>query len=181
MERATEWHGTAAARAAVPAPAARAATHPRDAAVPAAAHAGAAVRRLLLALFVIFLVFPALLMTLAYWSAEIPDPAAVQTNQIATITASDGTTVLAKVVPPEGNRTPVPLSDVPQPVRDAMLSAEDRNFYTNPGYSASAFLRAARDNVLSRDDAGAGRRSPSSTSRTPSSAPNAPCRARCGS
>ncbi|WP_280275413.1 transglycosylase domain-containing protein [Nocardia wallacei] len=114
------------------------------------------VRRLLLALFVIFLVFPALLATLAYWSAEIPDPAAVQTNQIATITASDGTTVLAKVVPPEGNRTPVPLSDVPQPVRDAMLSAEDRNFYTNPGYSASAFLRAARDNVLSRDDAGGG-------------------------
>ncbi len=114
------------------------------------------VRRLLLALFLIFLVLPALLMTLAYWSAEIPDPAAVQTNQIATITASDGNTVLAKVVPPEGNRTPVPLSDVPQPVRDAMLSAEDRNFYTNPGYSTSAFLRAARDNLLGRDDAGGG-------------------------
>ncbi|MBF6176241.1 transglycosylase domain-containing protein [Nocardia blacklockiae] len=114
------------------------------------------VRRLVLALFLIFLVLPALLLTLAYWSAEIPDPAAVQTNQIATITASDGTTVLAKVVPPEGNRTPVPLSDVPQPVRDAMLSAEDRNFYTNPGYSASAFLRAARDNMLARDDAGGG-------------------------
>ncbi|GAB2684419.1 transglycosylase domain-containing protein [Nocardia thraciensis] len=114
------------------------------------------VRRLLLALFLIFVVLPALLVTLAYWSAEIPDPTAVQSKQIATITASDGSTVLSKVVPPEGNRTPVPLSDVPVGVRDAMLSAEDRNFYTNPGYSTSAFLRAARDNVLGHDDAGGG-------------------------
>ncbi len=114
------------------------------------------VRRLLLALFLIFIVLPSLLVTLAYWSAEIPDPAAVQSNQIATITASDGSTVLSKVVPPEGNRTPVPLSDVPVRVRDAMLSAEDRNFYTNPGYSTSAFLRAARDNMLGHDDAGGG-------------------------
>ncbi len=114
------------------------------------------VRRLLLALFLIFFVLPALLLTLSYWSAEIPEPAAVQTNQIATVTASDGSTVLAKVVPPEGNRTPVPLSDVPQPVRNAMLSAEDRNFYTNPGYSTEAYARAARDNLLGHDDAGGG-------------------------
>jgi len=46
------------------------------------------------------------------------------------------------------------LSDVPQPVRDAVLSAEDRNFYSNPGYSTSGFLRAARDNVLGREDRG---------------------------
>ncbi|MBF6328921.1 penicillin-binding protein [Nocardia transvalensis] len=95
-------------------------------------------------------------MVLAYWSADIPDPTAVQTNQIATVTASDGTTVLARVVPPEGNRTPVPLSDVPQWMRDAMLSAEDRDFYRNPGFSAEAFVRAARDNIMGRDDAGGG-------------------------
>ncbi|WP_406268098.1 penicillin-binding protein [Nocardia sp. NBC_00881] len=113
-------------------------------------------RRLLLALFILFGVVPALMSVLVYWSAEIPDPAAMQTNQAATILAADGSTVIAKVVPPEGNRTPVPLSDVPRPVRDAVLSAEDRNFYTNPGYSSSGFLRAVRDNVLGRDDAGGG-------------------------
>ncbi|WP_438804547.1 transglycosylase domain-containing protein, partial [Nocardia alni] len=117
---------------------------------------GQRIRRLLLALFLIFVAIPALLLALAYWSAEIPDPAAVQTHQIAIITADDGTTVLAKVVPPEGNRTPVPLSDVPVPVRQAVVSAEDRTFYTNPGYSTQAFLRAARDNLLGRDDAGGG-------------------------
>ncbi|MGY1930052.1 transglycosylase domain-containing protein [Nocardia gipuzkoensis] len=114
------------------------------------------IRRLLLALFILFGVVPALLSVLAYWSAEIPDPSAVQANQIATILAADGSTVIAKVVPPDGNRMPVPLSDVPQPVRDAVLSAEDRNFYTNPGYSTSGFLRAVRDNLLGKDNAGGG-------------------------
>ncbi|MEV5840315.1 transglycosylase domain-containing protein [Nocardia sp. NPDC052112] len=113
-------------------------------------------RRLLLALFVTFVAVPSLLFVLVYWSAEIPDPDAVQTNQIATILAADGTTVIAKVVPPDGNRIPVPLAQVPKPVRDAVLSAEDRNFYTNPGYSTSGFLRAARDNLFGREDAGGG-------------------------
>lgn len=113
-------------------------------------------RRLLLALFITFVAVPSLLFVLVYWSAEIPGPDSVQTNQIATILAADGTTVIAKVVPPDGNRIPVPLSEVPKPVRDAVLSAEDRNFYTNPGYSTSGFLRAARDNILGKEDAGGG-------------------------
>ncbi|MFE3441547.1 transglycosylase domain-containing protein [Nocardia sp. NPDC059180] len=117
---------------------------------------GRRIRRLILALFVIFIAVPALLMALFYWSAEIPSPSAMRTNQIATIVAADGTTVVAKVVPPEGNRTPVPLSDVPVPVRNAVISAEDRNFYTNPGYSIPGFLRAARDNLLGKENAGGG-------------------------
>ncbi|WP_405178809.1 transglycosylase domain-containing protein [Nocardia sp. NBC_01377] len=113
-------------------------------------------RRLCLALFILFVAAPSLLFVLVYWSAEIPDPEAVQSNQIATVLAADGTTVIAKVVPPEGNRTPVPLAQVPQPVRDAVLSAEDRDFYTNPGYSTSGFLRAVRDNIAGHDNAGGG-------------------------
>ncbi|WP_431968476.1 transglycosylase domain-containing protein [Nocardia sp. bgisy134] len=113
-------------------------------------------RRLVLALFILFVAVPSLLFVLVYWSAEIPDPAAVQTNQIATVLAADGSTVIAKVVPPEGNRTPVSLSEVPEPVRNAVLSAEDRDFYTNPGYSTSGFLRAGRDNLMGKDDAGGG-------------------------
>ncbi|WP_245998433.1 transglycosylase domain-containing protein [Nocardia pseudobrasiliensis] len=109
-----------------------------------------------LALFLIFVAVPSLLVALAYWSADIPDPASVQTEQTATITAADGVTELAKVVPPEGNRIPVPLSEVPQWMRDAMLSAEDRDFYRNPGFSLEAFLRATRDNVTGREDAGGG-------------------------
>lgn len=111
---------------------------------------------LLIWLFTILVAIPALLVSLVYWSAEIPAAGTVPVAQTATITASDGTTELARVVPPEGNRTPVPLSDVPVHVRNAVLSAEDRNFYTNPGFSPTGLLRALRDNVLGRANAGGG-------------------------
>ncbi|MEV0106850.1 transglycosylase domain-containing protein [Nocardia sp. NPDC050799] len=117
---------------------------------------GQRIRHLVLWLFTILIAIPTLLIALVYWSAEIPAAGTVPINQTATITASDGSTVLAKVVPPEGNRTPVPLSEVPEHVREAVLSAEDRNFYTNPGFSASGLLRAVRDNVLGRANAGGG-------------------------
>lgn len=117
---------------------------------------GQRIRRLLLSFFIIFIGAPSLLLLLFYWSAEIPEPYEMRTNQIARITASDGETTLAEIIPPEGNRTPIPLSDVPVPVRDAMLSAEDRNFYTNPGFSTSGFLRAVRDNLLGKQNAGGG-------------------------
>ncbi|MGW0250291.1 transglycosylase domain-containing protein [Nocardia goodfellowii] len=140
-----------------PAPKKRPAEQPPDAGAdrPPRSHAER-VRRLVLALFIIFAGVPALLSGLAYWSAEIPGPSSVQTNQIATILASDSSTVISKVVPPDGNRIPVPLAAVPQHVRDAVLAAEDRSFYTNAGYSTSGFLRATRDNLLGRENAGGG-------------------------
>ncbi|MBC7300653.1 MAG: penicillin-binding protein [Nocardia sp.] len=114
------------------------------------------IRRLLLALFVIFVCVPALLFVAVYWSSEIPEPAEVAVEQPATVLASDGTTVLTKFIPPQGNRIPIPLTDVPYPVRDAVLAAEDRTFYTNAGYSTSGFLRAVRDNLTGQDNAGGG-------------------------
>ncbi|WP_110037809.1 transglycosylase domain-containing protein [Nocardia neocaledoniensis] len=117
---------------------------------------GQKIRRLLLALFVIFVCVPVLLFVAIYWSSEIPEPAEVAVEQPATVLAADGTTVLTKFIPPQGNRIPIPLTDVPLPVRDAVLAAEDRNFYTNPGYSTSGFLRAARDNLLGHENAGGG-------------------------
>ncbi|MFD6389980.1 transglycosylase domain-containing protein [Nocardia sp. NPDC060259] len=117
---------------------------------------GQKIRRLITALFVIFVCLPALLFVAIYWSSEIPEPAEVAVEQPATVLAADGTTVLTKFIPPKGNRIPIPLTDVPLPVRAAVLAAEDRNFYTNPGYSTSGFLRAARDNLLGNDNAGGG-------------------------
>ncbi|PTR25786.1 membrane peptidoglycan carboxypeptidase [Rhodococcus sp. OK519] len=101
-------------------------------------------------------IVPLVLLGVAYVLADVPSPAEMRPAQVATIFASDGTSVVAKVVPPEGNRTEVPLDAVPGYVRNAVLSAEDRDFYSNPGYSISGFLRAGRDNVLGRDSAGGG-------------------------
>src|SRR5690606_6048215 len=70
--------------------------------------------------------------------------------------AQDGSTVITKVVPLQGNRTDVTIDQVPPHVRNAVIAAEDRDFYTNPGFSISGFARAARDNLLGKESAGGG-------------------------
>lgn len=91
-----------------------------------------------------------------YYRAEVPHPVDLRNNQIATIYAADETSVLARIAPPEGNRVNVALADIPPHVRDAVLAAEDRSFYQNPGFSVRGFARAARDNILGEEDAGGG-------------------------
>ncbi|WJJ11824.1 transglycosylase domain-containing protein [Prescottella equi] len=113
-------------------------------------------RRTVLRIAAAVVIVPLILFGVAYVLADVPSPSEMRPAQVATILASDGTSVVAKVVPPEGNRTEVPLDAVPGYVRNAVLSAEDRNFYSNPGYSISGFLRAGRDNVLGRESAGGG-------------------------
>ncbi|WP_420881028.1 transglycosylase domain-containing protein, partial [Rhodococcus sp. (in: high G+C Gram-positive bacteria)] len=98
---------------------------------------------------------PLVVFGVAYKNADVPRPSDMVTNQVSTILASDGTEI-ARVVPPEGNRTEVTIDQIPGHVRNAVLSAEDRDFYSNPGFSVSGFARAARDNVLGRDSAGGG-------------------------
>ncbi|CAM3042770.1 transglycosylase domain-containing protein [Skermania piniformis] len=99
---------------------------------------------------------PFVLFVIAYVWVDVPKPGDIPTNQVATITAIDGSTVISKVVPPEGNRTDVTIEQVPVPVRHAVLAAEDRNFYSNPGFSVTGFGRALRDNLLGKDTAGGG-------------------------
>ncbi|WP_261392786.1 transglycosylase domain-containing protein [Rhodococcus sp. BP22] len=102
------------------------------------------------------MIIPILTFMVAYTVEDVPRPGDIKTNQVATILASDGSSVLGKVVPPEGNRTDVSIEQVPLHVRNAVLSAEDRDFYSNPGFSVTGFGRALRDNVLGRDSAGGG-------------------------
>ncbi|WP_255122784.1 transglycosylase domain-containing protein [Rhodococcus sp. 14-2470-1b] len=114
------------------------------------------VRRTLYVLVALGLIVPILTFMVAYTVEDVPRPGDIKTNQVATILASDGTTELGRVVPPEGNRTDVTIDQIPLHVRNAVLSAEDRDFYSNPGFSITGFGRALRDNVLGRDSAGGG-------------------------
>ncbi|MFE3293783.1 transglycosylase domain-containing protein [Rhodococcus sp. NPDC059234] len=107
------------------------------------------------AVVALLVVVPAAVFAVGYWRAQVPRPSDMRTNQVATIFADDGSTI-TKVVPPEGNRTEVKLEEIPRHVQQAVLSAEDRNFYSNPGFSLSGFARAARDNLLGKDSAGGG-------------------------
>jgi membrane peptidoglycan carboxypeptidase len=64
----------------------------------------------------------------------------------------DGVTVLARVGVTD--RTDVPLAAVPEPVRQAFLAAEDRDFYRHHGVSVTGIARAAWANTTGGDGQG---------------------------
>ncbi|WP_405163377.1 penicillin-binding protein [Nocardia sp. NBC_01499] len=114
------------------------------------------IRRVLYILLALVIIVPCAAFVVAYNMATVPRPSALKTNLVATIVASDGKTVLNKVVPPQGDRTDVSIDQIPPHVRNAVIAIEDRTFYTNPGFSIPGFGRALRDNLLNREDAGGG-------------------------
>ena len=107
-------------------------------------------RRWLAAAAVVFVVLPVLTFGMAYLIVSVPEPGDIRTNQVSTILASDGSE-LARVIPPEGNREDVNIDQVPVHVRDAVMAAEDRDFYSNPGFSITGFGRAVRNNLFGGD------------------------------
>lgn len=111
------------------------------------------VRRGLYVSAVVILLLPIVTFAMAYAIVDIPKPGDIRTNQVSTILASDGSE-LAKIVPPEGNRVDVNIDQVPVHVRQAVIAAEDRNFYSNPGFSFTGFARAFKNNIFGGDTQG---------------------------
>jgi membrane peptidoglycan carboxypeptidase len=78
---------------------------------------------------------------IGYQVTDIPDTNKEFKRNTTTVYYSDG-------VHPMGtfytqNRRSVPLSQIPRTVQDAVIAAEDRTFWTNPGVSPSGMARAA--------------------------------------
>ncbi|GAA5166733.1 hypothetical protein GCM10023321_58320 [Pseudonocardia eucalypti] len=90
----------------------------------------------------IFVVLPILMFFFGYLFFSIPTPDDAVNKQIATISYSDGTD-MARIVPAEGNRIKVTIDQIPPHVRYAVLSAEDRSFFSNPGFDPIGLARAA--------------------------------------
>lgn len=90
-----------------------------------------------------------------YLTVDVPAPGDLKQNQVATIMNSKGGTI-AKIVPPEGNRTDVKYEDIPTAMIDAVKAAEDRDFDSNAGFSTSGFSRAVLGKVFNREGAGGG-------------------------
>jgi len=119
-------------------------------------------KRVGLGVAVLALLFVAFLVV-GYTLTKVPQPNSIATAEATTLTYNDGT-VMGKI---GKNRKLVDLSQVSQPARKAVLAAEDRRFYSEPG-SASR-VSAGRCIPTSRAE-GSPRvvpRSPSSTPRTP--------------
>ena len=96
------------------------------------------------------ILLPIVTFGMAYMIVDVPKPGDIRTNQVSTILASDGSEI-AKIVPPEGNRVDVNIDQIPVHVRDAVMAAEDRDFYSNPGFSFTGFARAFKNNIFGGD------------------------------
>lgn len=107
------------------------------------------------AVLAVLIVVPLVTFFAAYSVTKVPQPEELVNNQISQIFANDGTTELARIVPPEGNRQNVDIEEIPEHVRNAVIAAEDRDFYDNPGFSITGFGRAALGQ-LTGEDAGGG-------------------------
>jgi 1A family penicillin-binding protein len=88
----------------------------------------------------------AVLLAYRYYSQDLPDPMAIGRYRPAETTriyARDGVTLLDELVDPQGGRrTIIPLSEIPQTLKDATVAVEDAGFYENPGVDLRGILRA---------------------------------------
>jgi membrane peptidoglycan carboxypeptidase len=76
---------------------------------------------------------------IAYLFTPVPSPQKSAVAQGPSFYYSDGKTLIGKT---GTNRTAVPIDKVPQSVRDAVIAAENRSFYQDPGVSVSGTARA---------------------------------------
>ncbi|MGY1615897.1 transglycosylase domain-containing protein [Geodermatophilus sp. SYSU D00691] len=95
----------------------------------------------LLGLFVLLGVF----VGVVYASTDVPDPNSVQNAQTTVIYYGDGQTEMARLG--DENRTNVRLEQVSEAARNAVLAAENRSFYSDPGISFTGIVRAAWNNL----------------------------------
>ncbi|MBA3524875.1 MAG: transglycosylase domain-containing protein, partial [Geodermatophilaceae bacterium] len=80
-----------------------------------------------------------------YATTDVPRPGDIQTDQVSILYYADGTSEMARLG--EENRTDVTIDRVPEHVREAVLAAENRSFYSDPGFSAPGIARAAWNNL----------------------------------
>ncbi len=84
------------------------------------------------------------LFALAYFTVQIPDTNAFVNSQSTIIQYSNGAEI-GRIG--TENRQIVPLAKIPLKVRQAVLAAEDRGFYSNRAFSITGILRAVLNNL----------------------------------
>lgn len=89
----------------------------------------------------------------AYYARQLPPPEAIEFRSQATFQTTKiydrtGTVPLWEIFDPQwGNRTVVPLDQIPLHLRQATIAIEDRDFYENPGIDIRGIARAAVGNL----------------------------------
>ena len=93
------------------------------------------------------------LFAFAWFSVSIPDPNAYVNSQATIIQYSNGDEI-GRIG--TQNRQILPLAQIPINMRNAVLAAEDRKFYSNQAFSVTGIARALINNLRSGDLTGEG-------------------------
>ena len=80
-----------------------------------------------------------------YAKTVVPSPDSITTAQTTVMYYSDGKTEMARLG--DENRTSVTLKQISEPAQHAVLAAENRSFYTDPGISFTGIVRATYNNL----------------------------------
>jgi len=94
-----------------------------------------------------------ILFVLAYFTVDIPNPNDFVNTQSTIIQYSNGSEI-GRIG--AQNRTIVPLAKMPLHLRQAVLAAENRNFYSEYAFSVSGFARAIVENIRTLGRGGGG-------------------------
>jgi membrane peptidoglycan carboxypeptidase len=89
----------------------------------------------------------------AWFTVSIPDPNAYVNSQATIIQYSNGEEI-GRIG--SQNRQILPLAKIPMDLRNAVMAAEDRNFYSNKAFSVTGIARALINNLKSGDLTGEG-------------------------
>jgi membrane peptidoglycan carboxypeptidase len=86
------------------------------------------------------------LFAFAWFTVSIPDPNAYVNSQSTIIQYSNGEEI-GRIG--SQNRQILPLAEIPLDLRNAVMAAEDRNFYSNKAFSVTGIARALINNLKS--------------------------------
>jgi 1A family penicillin-binding protein len=86
-----------------------------------------------------------------WYSRDLPTPGKIVVSKYADATRIyDRNGVLLYSVYQDQNRTNIPLSEIPQNLKNATLAIEDKHFYQNKGFSLEGYARAFVNTLLFR-------------------------------
>ena len=85
-------------------------------------------------------------------AVEVPAPSDVSQAQATILYYDDGVTELGRLG--ESNRVSLPIAEIPVLTQEAVLAAEDRDFYEHGGFSVRGIVRAFFNNATSNTTAG---------------------------
>ncbi len=103
--------------------------------------------KILIRLAAFFAIAGSTAFAIAYFTTDIPDPNEYVNSQATIIQYSNGDEI-GRIG--AQNRTIIPLARIPLELRQAVLAAEDKNFYSQGAFNPIAILRGAINTALGR-------------------------------